>query len=142
MPNTNITKLRFMLQHADVLNNFSRILDRAANLLTAGQLSNRPDVPEILPQELIDLVGAEQAKKILAARTAFYAPELLDPKPEPEPKIIYIEVPAEVAAVVAEPATEPAAEPAGEVIVPNEPAVEPAAEPVAPPAPDVTEPTA
>jgi hypothetical protein len=117
MQNTNIVKLRFLLQHAEVLNNFSRLLDRAAGLLTAGQVSNRPDVPEILPQELHDLVGPDTVRKIKAAHAAFHSPELLDPKPEPEAKIIYIEVPAEPAA--------PAAE-----------------EPVAPPAPDVTEPTA
>jgi hypothetical protein len=133
---TNIIKLRLLLQHAEVLTNFSRILDRAANLLTVGQVSNGPENPEITAQELIDLVGADQAKKILAARTAFNTPELLDPKPEPEPKIIYIEVPTTPAIVDAAPApAEPAAEPA---LAPAEPAVEP----VAPPAPDVTEPTA
>jgi hypothetical protein len=125
MQNANIVKLRFLLQHAEVLNNFSRLLDRAAGLLTTGQVSNRPDVPEILPQELHDLVGPDTVRKIKAAHAAFHSPELLDPKPEPEAKIIYIEVPAEPAAPAAEEPVAPAAE-----------------EPVAPPAPDVTEPTA
>jgi len=146
MPTTSITKLRCILQHAEIINNLGRLLDRAAGLLTAGQVSNRPDIPEILPQELVDIVGVEQTKKILAARTAFHTPEILDPKPDPEPQIVYVTVPAEPVAPVepvAEPAAEPVAEPAAETVA--EPAAEPVAEPVdesAAPAEPVTEPAA
>ncbi len=137
MSTPTIIKLRAVLQHAEVISNFSRLLDRVADLLIKGQVSNRPDVPTISAAELVEIVGEEQVRKIVAARAAFYAPELLDPKPEPEPKIIYITEVADPVAVpdnfLADPVTEPVAEPAFMVEPPAEPVAEPVAESVVEP---------
>lgn len=112
---SNLNKLRSLVQHGEFLGNFPRLLNRAAELLTIGQRSNRPDFPAIDAAEIAALIDASDVRRILAAQAAYNSPELLDPKPEPEPRIVYITVPAE-------PADEPAAEPAVET--PAEPAAE------------------
>ena len=74
MQNTNINKLRATLRAGEALSNARRLLARFNSLLTDG-------VPAqgVTAQELIEIIGQDEAQRIIAANAVFAAAPLSQP---------------------------------------------------------------